>query len=257
MLSPLGRDVNGNRCEQQCCLWVMRLGCAGLLLLQPQKDPRAPPYCPSFDDFWAAVRVLAACYFLIDVGGCLLCACKPSWLRRVGCLGRPVSLVGVCLAVAGLVRYGKALSQHIRCVGTFGVVTLLFCFVFICSTLVWWAAIECDCFGLSDSPKAAASSWCALCRFCCELSPWTPAQDRARSPRSSSQRSPEKERLSFRVLAPSGALLFSSRSRLAVRRWVRKNLPRAKRAEVTLEERRRGRSRGRGGGSSSLSADAV
>ncbi|CAK9024997.1 Uncharacterized protein SCF082_LOCUS16878 [Durusdinium trenchii] len=270
-----------DRCEQQWCLWVVRIVFAGICLLtykyQQQKLLKTPVSCPSsesFDSFWLLMRYFVMCYFALDLGSCFFCACSSRWHRQnISQLGRALSLLGAIFALWGLFLYGRAFTYHIRCVGIFGVVALICCFIFLCSSFIWCLAVECDFCIIEPGSEDVSRPWsCSCCLhlgdFFGGLDPWPRPPPRREKDLEAGETSPmhrdattsvprrsppklksspggssgkDESKMTFRVLSRDGVVVFAARSRQAIKSWVKRNLDREKRKGVLIEERPKSR----------------
>eukprot|EP00438_Fugacium_kawagutii_P003094 Skav210376 [mRNA] locus=scaffold1526:49488:50381:+ [translate_table: standard] len=262
--------------------WYLWLGgvlfASSLLLKYKQQAQRLPSQCPAgIDDFWFVVQWFSLGYFVVDIGSCLLFACSSLWIRQgLSRCGRSLACSSALLAGWGFLFYARAFAAtDIRCVGIFGVVAMLCCFVLMLSTVIWWVVVDCDACqleaqNLDDSPTCS----CDCCRLCsqlfCDLRPWaiqsiqsptdlergdaspvhntkssrpSPSPDTSsrvsrKSPMGSSG-SKDGEKVTYQVLGRNGEPLFASRSKHSVRAWIKKNLDREKRKGVFIEEKPR------------------
>eukprot|EP00931_Biecheleriopsis_adriatica_P121543 TRINITY_DN96612_c0_g1_i1.p1 TRINITY_DN96612_c0_g1~~TRINITY_DN96612_c0_g1_i1.p1 ORF type:complete len:344 (+),score=37.32 TRINITY_DN96612_c0_g1_i1:35-1066(+) len=173
-------------CEQRSCVWVMRLSSLSCLLTLhylPLRDSDLPAICSADAEntlnFESSAMLLAGAYLTLDVGCCLFCACRLSWLaKRVYLIGRPCSILVTCLAVGGLFHYGRQLVKHsVRCVGLRGVIVGLGLFIYIFTCALWWMLVECDVLdvgftedqGLGAEESTYSSSGC---KYFWSLEPW-------------------------------------------------------------------------------------
>ena len=252
-----------------------------LLAVRTLGKPTTSPTCPtaeSVDVFWSVVVLCTSVYLMVDFGGCLFCACKLRWFdwlgARLGCLGYAVTAVTLGLAVSGLVLYGRAFTYQIKCVGLVGVMVVICAGTFILGILAWWLLIDSDVGrsrsigdGVGDEEACCCSRSCrgSACVLFCELDPWpAPLKGRpqaidaelgfpsspavAPSPASASRLARSGSgsgdgRSVFRVLERSGEVLYTGRTRQAVRSWVKRNLDREKRKRIMIEDRPRSKRR--------------
>ena len=278
--SKSARDM---RREGQWGLWLVRILFASMLLLKhkytQQQTYRAPAGCPasaSLDDFWSAMQWFALMYFVVDFGSCFFFACSSIWIRQsLSYFGRSLSCVTVMLASWGIFLYSRAFAFHIRCAGIFGVIVMLFFFVFVVFTVIWCLMVECD-FCLDTGGNESTRCWlgnpfncCRVHQLFCNLDAWpippipsssvldlekgdaspvrcvqkpsppTPDTSSGRGMRSSPGSGSNHERITFRVIGRQGEVLFASRTKQTVRTWIKRNLDREKRRGVMIEERPR------------------
>lgn len=264
-------------------IWSIRLfSMVFLLVIHGIGKPKTLQTCPtaaSVDGFWSMLVFWTSLYVMIDMGGCLFCACKLRWFEwlgpRLGCLGRAINAVSMGLAVYSMVLYGRAFTYHIHCVGVVGVFVIICAGTFVLGMLAWWLLIDSDSRrpqsigdGLGDEEPRCCRSCCRdVCNLFCDTEPWPGPKGRAGpdmetglppSPHSATvgQVPPSPSRLGrssgsgsgdarsvLRVLSRSGEVLYTARTRQAVRTWLKRNLDREKRKGALVEDRPRSKRR--------------